>query len=312
MKRFLLDLLGFCSGLLVCIACVCVFNALTVSLNAPEVDSSILIAGDSHTRNALDPAVLGSATNISQYAEPYYVSYWKLKRLLRGSSVQTVILGFAHHNISAFNDRKLSDETWSTELFRRVYMFGEVCSIKGIRVDRSELLSARIKNLALTPKWRHDNYMGRFETWNRTDLADPDSAITRHFLRDGPNLSEVERTYLDSIIDLSARENVELILISTPVHATYLRRVPDYFLSQFEAKIDELEARGIQVLDFTCLGAADDEFLNASHLNAKGASRFSQLISEHIRDSSGEATAVHSCFPEDRRGDRVQSPEIGR
>ncbi|MEJ2548832.1 MAG: hypothetical protein P8125_13645, partial [Gemmatimonadota bacterium] len=73
-----------------------------------------------------------------------------------------------------------------------------------------------------------------------------------------------------------------------------------------------LETRGVQVLDFTCLGAADDEFLNASHLNAKGASRFSQLISERIGDSSGEARAVHSCLPEDSRRDRVQSPALGQ
>lgn len=297
MKRFLQDLMAFFSGLLVCIAGLCVFNALTVSLNAPEVGGRILISGDSHTRNALDPAVLGSATNISQYAEPYYVSYWKLKRLLEGSSVQTVILGFAHHNISAFNDRKLSDETWSTELFRRVYMFGEVSSIEGIRVDRTELFRTRLKNLALTPKWTHDAYMGRFETWSRIDPKDPDPAITRHFLGDGPNLSEVELAYLDSIVDLTTRENIELILVSTPVHASYFNRIPDYFRSEFEAKTAELEARGVQVLDFTNLGASDDEFLNVSHLNAKGASRFSHLISERIDDSTGEARVAPSYRP---------------
>jgi hypothetical protein len=287
MKRFLQDLVGFFGGLLVCIAVVCLFNALTASLNAPEVDGRILIVGDSHTRNALDPVVLGSATNVSQYAEPYYVSYWKLKRLLEGSPVRTVILGFGHHNIAAFNNRKLSDDTWSTELFRRTYMFPEISSIKGIQVDRPGLLRARIRNLVLTPKWRHDSYMGRFENWNRSDLTDTDEAITRQFLRDGASLSDVELTYLDSIVTLTAQEKVDLILVATPVHTTYYSRIPDYFISEFEAIQSEMKVEGVRVWDFSLLDAADDEFLNVSHLNASGASRFSRLVSELIDDSSG-------------------------
>ena len=87
-----------------------VINSILISREDLHLTSSTLIMGDSRTQYSLDPHLFPSANNISQTAEPYFLTYWKLKALIDLHEIDTVILGFAHQNISAFNDRKLSDD----------------------------------------------------------------------------------------------------------------------------------------------------------------------------------------------------------
>jgi len=284
MNKFLLNVTLFSVGLLACFTAMYAINTVTSTLNAPRVESEILIVGDSHTERSLNPGLFPSAQNISQGAEPYYVTFWKLKELLPRSSVETVLLGFAHHNLSTFNDRKLIDDTWSSGLFGRVYTIAEIDSLQGIEVDRSGFFRTKFRNMCLYPKWNHDGYMGRYFNEDVSDLTDPETPIARHFFQNGGNagVSGAELAFLDSIVALSARENVELILVTSPVHDSYYERIPDNFVAGFDEKKRELEANGIRVLDYSRLDVSNDEFFNTDHLNETGAKRFSPLVRERI------------------------------
>ena len=55
---------------------------------------------------SLNPKLLYNTINISQGAEPYVLTYWKLKEILMLNKIDTLILGFAPHNISEYNDKK--------------------------------------------------------------------------------------------------------------------------------------------------------------------------------------------------------------
>ena len=286
MNRFLLNVAFFSIGLLACFAAMYSINTVTSTLNAPRVESEVLIVGDSHTQQSLNPSFFESALNISQSAEPLYVTYWKLKQLLPGSSVKTVLLGFSHLNLSPLNDRKLIDGRWSSMMFGRVYAIADIDSLHGIEVDRLGFYRTKFRNMCLYPKWNHDSYMGRYFNFDRSVLTAVDKDVARHFLRDGGNMdiSRVELAFLDSIVALTVRENKELILVATPVHISYYERIPDHFIAGFEDKKRELEARGIPVLDYSQLDVVDDEFLNITHLNEKGATRFSKLVSKRIAE----------------------------
>ena len=85
----------------------------------------VLIAGDSHPQKSLNPALFSDARNISQSAEPYVLTFWKLKNLFKANAPDTLIIGFSPHNISQFNDLKFSERKWSSELFRRSYPIQE-------------------------------------------------------------------------------------------------------------------------------------------------------------------------------------------
>jgi len=288
MNRFLLNVTLFSVGLVACFAAMCSINAVTSTLNAPRVRSELLIAGDSHAQQALNPIYFESAQNVAQSAEPLYVTYWKLKQLLPRSSAETVLLSFSYLTLSPIREWALSDERWSSMMFSRVYAIAEINSVHGIEVDRSEFFRAKFKNMCLLPKWRHDSYMGEgYFNFDRSLLTTVDEDIARHFFLDDESLpvSSVQAAYLDSIVALTRREHIELILVATPIHSSYYDRIPDQFITGFEDKKREMIARGIQVLDYSQLDVIDEEFLNVTHLNEHGAERFSRLLNERIARS---------------------------
>ena len=95
-----------------------VYNILTFQINSflahknhlKIENPNILIVGDSHTQRGINPKYFYSANNISQATEPYFLSFWKIKKYLNYNSVDTIILGCSHHNFSRFNDYKLVKE----------------------------------------------------------------------------------------------------------------------------------------------------------------------------------------------------------
>ena len=142
------------------------------------------------------------------------------------------------------------------------------------------------RNMCLYPKWHHDHYMGKYVEYHESNLSDVDGPIGRHFFHDDENVgvSEVALAFLDSIVALSARENVELVLVASPVHASYYDRIPENFISGYEAKKRELETSGIRILDYNRIDLPDDAYWNPNHLNAKGALRFSRLVSDRVAE----------------------------
>ena len=288
MKRFLVNVTLFSVGLIGCFAAICSINTVTSTLNAPRVRSELLIAGDSHAQPALNPIYFASAQNIAQSAEPLYVSYWKLKQLLPRSSAETVLLSFSYLTLSPIREWTLSDERWSSMMSSRVYAIADIDSVQEIEVDRFVFYKTRFKNMCLLPRWRHDSYMGEgYFNFDRSVLTTVDEDIARHFFLDGESLpvSRVQAVFLDSIVALTRREQIELILVTTPIHRSYFERIPDQFITGFEEKKREMIRRGIQVLDYSKLNVSDEEFLNVTHLNEHGATRFSKLLSERIARS---------------------------
>lgn len=88
--------------------------------------------------------------------------------------------------------------------------------------------------------------------------------------------------YLNKMIELCANKDVELIFISVPVYPTYIERAENYKdVNQFFYNI--ASKNGIPYYDFNLvplekmqLQAAD--FQNATHLNGKGAGKFSEFL----------------------------------
>ena len=70
---------------------------------------------------AVDPDLFENATNVCQSAEPPIVSYWKLKKILQGNTLDQIIFGLAPHNISECNDYRFCETKWSKEIFNRIY-----------------------------------------------------------------------------------------------------------------------------------------------------------------------------------------------
>ncbi len=288
MPGFLRKVLVFGVVLLAYLGLMYAVNCMSATLNAPRAGETILIAGDSHVERALNPELLGSAESVAQNMEPYYVTYWKLKRMLAGSPVKTLILGLTHHQLSDFNDLKLSHQRWAPEMFRRIYVIeeAEAAARHGIKVDRSELWRAKFRNMCLYPKWTHDAFLGGYTSSSDSLSLDQEHSLKRHFQRDGETcgISTYSLACLESIVDLCTRLGIRIVFIAPPVHSLYFEGIPEVFIRRYEELTADLRARGLEVWDYTRLPMEDSGFLNSDHLNERGARQFSQLVATRLRE----------------------------
>lgn len=251
-------------------------------------DCNVLIAGDSHPEKALIPKFFFSAINISQDAEPYYVTYWKLQKYLSRNTTDTLLLGFSFHNLSSFNDKKLTDKYWSDEMFKRIYSIKDLSSVHDIEIDKNEFNKIRFKNMCLYPCFQPFNFIGGYSNSNYSNLSEPDTVIKRHYFYNGneTQVSDISIKYLDSIISLCKEKNIRLIAICTPMHYSYINKIPEKFKSSYELEKEKLKKDGVVVLDFSQQNYKDDFYLNPDHLNKKGAENFSAQIAKILTNKS--------------------------
>ena len=242
----------------------------------PIKKAHVLIAGDSHLQRSLNPRYFNSAVNVSQPAEPMVLTYWKLKYLFNKASFDTLLLGFAHHNISAYNDQKLYSHAWAYEMFRRTYAIQDIESVDGLRIDRNQLYLAYFRNMCLFPHTNHFNFIGGYVNSNKSQVTDAQVTAQRRYYVEETELGVSETTVwcVDSIIRLCRTHGVVPVLISTPVHSSYFKLIPEAIMKRYSMEKERLVGEEIAVYDLTESFYDDVFYLNADHLNAKGASDF--------------------------------------
>jgi len=131
MRRFLIKIMVFLVPLILYFALNATLNYYLISNQKIDLgEPQVLIIGDSHPQRSINPKLFKRAQNIAQTAEPYISTYWKLKTIIKAHKPDTILLGFAPHNISEFNDMKFSDEFWAGEMFRRIYPIAKFSEIK--------------------------------------------------------------------------------------------------------------------------------------------------------------------------------------
>jgi len=266
-----------------------IVNLHYINSNIPEEklnDYNTLIMGDSHPQMALNPSLFDSAYNMCQDAEPYFVTYWKLKKLLtQYKTIDTVLLGFSFHNISAFNDKKLNDRIWSTEMFKRIYPIEELKTLKNIKIDWLEYYTIMIKKMCLYPVKNHTYYIGEYKKSQMNNVSDYDISIKRHYYYNDRNvgISAVAIDFLKSIIALCKKNHIMIGLVTTPLHEEYIKRIPANFKREFLQLKHELKNNDLLVLDYSSIALDDSVYLNSDHLNESGAKKFTKIVIDSLQ-----------------------------
>jgi len=286
MKNFLIKSLLFLLAIAVYFVANMFVNRLLLNKQkVPVKDRAVLIVGDSHPQKGIDPNLFENAQNISQPAEPYVLTYWKLEKIFQTSVPDTLILGFAPHNISEFNDSKFSDKVLASALFERSYSIEKLDDIAGrVPVDYNAYYKTLWKQTAFYPKRNHVGYLGRYTNNKLSSTADWETAVQRHYF-DGEvafNVSSLALDYLNLIVDLCAANNVELVLVSHPVHENYLNNIPQHITDKHSSLMSQYGKDNI-VINNTAKVYPDSLYLNSDHLNAYGAERFTNEIIEILR-----------------------------
>lgn len=252
------------------------------------IKEKLLIAGDSHSKRGINPKILGNAVNVSQQGEPYYITFWKLKKMFKDNKIDTLILSFAPHNIAEFNDLKLSNERWSGEMFKRIYPLQEFNELSDIDIDYVEYYKVLLKETGFYPKRNHINYRGEYFNSKKTNLLAPKESVEKQFYDSGEQLgiSTVSLQYLDSILFLCKTYKVKLILVSSPVHSSYFYLIPKPILDKYKTLKKAFAKRNeVKVIDKTNLFYPDSLYFDVHHLNELGATRFSIELKEELKNN---------------------------
>ena len=295
MRKFLFKVIVFSAILVLYFAANMAVNRyIFLHEPLPLKDKLVLIAGDSHTQKSLNPKYFPSAQNISQVAEPYVVTYWKLKRIFKSTKPDILILGFAPHNFSEFNDIKFSNEKWSGEMFKRYYPIEEFDEISNkVSVDLNKFYEVLWKQTAFYPKPSHINYLGKYTNNHKSNINNWRITIRRHYYHDRQAfaVSKFSTGYLDSIVALCKAKNIQLVLASNPVYGKYHKKIPSKFKKAFNRVIRKNKNHCL-IFDKTKEVYPDSLFLNSDHLNEYGAKRFSEELIEYLGKRSPKNSLV--------------------
>ncbi len=286
MKEFIKQISIFLAALVLYFCFSIAYNLYVSGTVIPDIgERRVLIAGDSHPQMSIDPGLFSSAVNISQSAEPYVLTYWKLKKVFETHLPDTLVLGFAPHNLSAFNDYKFSKPSAAPEMFRRSYPIEDFAAIEDkIEIDYFQYFSTIAKQLGPYPKTNHVNYIGRFVNNENSFTNDWKKATQRHYYKEGAEVgvSEVAIQYLDSILVLCADKGVIPVLVGCPVHKDYYENIPSTNLATFNTVMDKYEGE-VMILDRSRALYPDSLFYNSDHLNSKGARLFTNRLIQELK-----------------------------
>jgi hypothetical protein len=286
MKKFIKNITIFLIGLIVIfISNICI-NLFIISLTKVESkETEILIVGDSHPRRCINPELLNNSLNICQSAEPYLITFWKLKALIEKVKPEKIIIGFAPHNISNFNDLKFSHERWRSEMFERSYLIEEFKLVINLKIKLYQYYLFLLKQFCLFPRLNHIHYIGNHEQSNESDISNVNKTINKHYYFDNhePGISEISINFLDSMIKLCKTHHITPILINTPVHNSYKEKIPNIIQNRYDVEILKWRNKGITIFNNNSEKYLDKYFYNSDHLNDSGATIFTKILKEKLQ-----------------------------
>ena len=274
-------------------------DAKTAFFNEPR-ELDVLIIGDSHAADALDPALFSQvnlkAFNLSVYNSSPFENYFTTKAALEymGAPPKVLILGT---NPIMFN-RPLNEGKYTTLLLPFRDKIALTRRSDGGFNAGSFLVVPREKQIAkhffkrilfddYTPTRQVDTvYQGYLRFTNQT----PDAQWNRHESDRYTEFNPDQFAYFERTIQLAVEQNIEVILVHPPIwraHAAGLSESSSY--SQFNSGLDSLvQQYNLHEFPASRTGQLNqdnfrkEEFLNPQHLNNTGAQRFTKAMLNHL------------------------------
>lgn len=274
--------------ILISVAITLANKALLFSSDVRKIDSrkSVLILGDSHTKYALNDSIFSKAVNLSQDADSYFYSYYKLKYFTKTNpGIDTLILSFSRHNIHQSIEKR-----WllSTSHFdSRVDIYLPMLEMRDLLFLGSKMPSETITGLFSQFKLpflllkQGKAIFGGFESLESDNLKEELEALDQNEIGDefkSLDTSNLELKYLERIIEYCELNNIQLILLGTPIHSSlhkYCQELTDFKNEHYPE---------IEFLDYRTIELQDDCFGDLVHLSPKGSLNFSKELQTHFNN----------------------------
>ncbi len=249
---------------------------------ADNIDKVVI--GHSHSESAYNDSLITGMLNIAQSGESYFYSYYKIKELIKqNANLKYIFLEFSNNQLEEERDTWI----WGEETIAFRYpIYSPFIDNEGYQLllqkDFGGVLNLQVKSLMKNAKAvvaKNYDYLKKTGGYvylirDKTDSLLAASSNTKKTAPANTKLADYNLNYLDKIIALCKRQNVALILIRSPMHQKVFNLID-------EQKFKEVRTsrfNSVEFLDFKNFSLADHEFGDFSHLNYRGAKKYSSFL----------------------------------
>ncbi len=273
----------------------------------PEVIT--LATGNSTMQYGLNTKYVDACENIAVESEPLFMSYFKLKEILKENShIQNVIVPFSFIDVRKRNDYFLSyfdEDGLEKELYSRFCCLTEFIpysclkdfDVDGILYAEAVLRYRVFLNFTYLVKYfRTDNFNSAYlEHIGQFKKMEIDSQIysksySKKYLDHsidikfaGETLERKYSSYLDSIVSLCSALDKSVYIINMPNYPEFVERIPSMVTDYYYQKVNRLKQfNQVYFLDYSKLIENHDCFCDENHLNWRGAEAFSKQLASDL------------------------------
>lgn len=249
---------------------------------ADNIDKVVI--GHSHPESAYNDSLISGLLNIAQSGESYFYSYYKIKEIIKqNKNLKYIFLEFTNNQLEEERDTWI----WGEETIAFRYpTYSPFLDKEGyqllLKKDLGGVLNLQVKSLMKNAKAvasKNYNYLKKTGEYvylirDKTDSLIAASAATKKTTPVNSKLATYNLNYLDKIIELCKEQNTALILIRSPMHQQVFNLINEQTFK--EVRISRFNS--VEFLDFKNFSLADHEFGDFSHLNYRGAKKYSSFL----------------------------------
>ena len=274
MKKFIVKILAFCAAILafaICIVLVANVSSNRIDWKLPQ-GKHILFMGASHIQRAVNDSIMPSAINLARSSERYMFTYIKLQHILENNKqVDTVFLMCASTDLFENADDKYFNDNEMVSYFANFYPLFNLkqWSMYETKFGTAFGLLFRPTFLKYLKGLNYKFFINGFTP--TTDVMDINSVYKMPSV--GGYGNKINYDYLRRIITLCHEKNVKLFFIYCPVYKPELYYDQDYYYNAYKTHFSDVE-----LFDYSHFPIPNDGFVDAHHLNYKGAMIFTQEL----------------------------------
>jgi len=255
------------------LGCIYIYNQWQIQKFIAQHQGGTAILGDSHAATNINPEIL-NASNYGHTAEPLLITSQKLNWISSNLSPDTVLLVISPNNFSGYNDHKLSNSKWSSEMAMRYFSLFPW----NFWADKTSVITAFghyfRKQITPNPSGR-PALLGKYTPKKGiSEFSNVEIVLQRHFNPEYKVVSTYAMTAVEKIIQICNTDSITLVTIEAPLVPAYRTGIPEEVRAEFNKAISILPNQNVPVL------LTPDQFFNSDHLNESGADNYTTALKE--------------------------------
>ncbi len=289
MKQFIKDVIIFILPIIFSIGFLYLYlnfaiKTTTINLILPLTINKIAV-GDSHIEQSINDSILVNTKNIACNSESFIYSFYKIATVTKNNpQIDTIFLGASYHSFSKYYDDFIYN---NSVLIKYFYILPLNIQYEILNKTKKPFnIFIHSLKLALIPN-KYSDWIGAFSNYATNATINNNSIVDRinfQYYKDNElyGFSDENIFYFNKIVKFCNENDIELIIINTPLHKNYKEKIPKEFIEKFNSIIAQNK---LDIIEFDKFIFADNDFLpDGDHVSKNGSVKTSIIIDSLLKN----------------------------